>query len=137
MIGALFLAAVVQGASASSVPVRSIEKGTQTFIDVSRQVTAHTAEEWSTLWRQHAPNRPMPTVDFSREMVVGIFAGSRSTAGYSIEIVSAEVLQGTLVVRYRETSPGRAAVTAQVITTPYHLVAVPKRDGPVRFEKID
>ena len=137
MIGALFLAALVQGASASSVPVRSIEKGTQTFIDVSRQVTAHTAEEWSALWRQHAPNRPMPTVDFSREMVVGIFAGSRSTAGYAIEIVSAEVREGALVVRYRETAPGRAAVTAQVITTPYHLVAVPKRDGPVRFEKID
>jgi len=136
MIGILVLAAFVQGAPASSIPLRSLERGTQSFIDVARQVTARTAEEWTTLWKQHAPNRPMPAVDFSREMVVGVFVGSRNSAGYSVEIVGVEERQGALVVRYRETAPGRAAVTAQVVTSPYHLVAVPKREGPVRFEKV-
>jgi len=137
MIGALLLAAFVQGAQASSIPLRSLERGSQSFIDVARQVTAHTTEEWTTIWKQHAPNRAMPAVDFTREMVVGVFVGSRSTAGYSVEIVGVEERQGSVVVRYRETAPGRSAVTAQVVTSPYHLVAVPKREGPVRFEKVD
>jgi hypothetical protein len=68
-------------------------------------------------------------------MVVGVFAGSRNTAGYSIQIVGAEEQGGALVVRYTETAPAPTAVLAQVITSPYHLVAVPKFAGTVRFEK--
>ena len=28
------------------------------------------------------------------------------------------------------------AITAQVITSPYHLIAIPRQDGPVRFERV-
>jgi len=41
-----------------------------------------------------------------------------------------------LVVEYRVGSPPRDMMTAQVITTPYHLVALPKRAGDVKFEKV-
>jgi hypothetical protein len=100
-------------------------------------VTARTAGEWDAVWKRHAPGRPQPQVDFSREMVVGVFAGSRNSAGYSVDIVSAQDQQGTLVVRYREVVPARGAVTAQIITSPYQLVAVPRHDGTVRFEKTE
>ena len=43
---------------------------------------------------------------------------------------------GALLVKYKETRPSRDAISAQVITTPFHLVAVPKFDGTVRFEKL-
>ena len=62
-------------------------------------------------------------------MVVGVFLGSRPTAGFGVEIVSAREEQGALVVRYRETRPAADAIAAQVLTSPYHLVAVPKRGG--------
>jgi PrcB C-terminal len=132
------LAGLLQGSP--SAPLRSLEKGSQSFVDDMKQVTARTADEWNAVWKQHAPGRPAPEVDFSREMVVGIFVGSRNSAGYAVEIVGVEKLTAGpagIIVRYKETVPGRAAVTAQIVTSPYHLVAVPRQDGLVKFEKVE
>jgi hypothetical protein len=116
---------------------RTLDKGDQSNIDSPRQVVVRTEAEWTALWRQHTPDRPMPKVDFSREMVVGMMIGSRPTAGYSIDIVSTIEANGVLHVRYRETRPGRGTITAQILTSPYHLVAVPRSTATdVRFEPI-
>ena len=117
-------------------PLRGLEKGDQSNVDEARQVAVRTAAEWKTLWGQHSPDRAQPRVDFGREMVVGVFLGSRTTAGFSVEIVSALVEQGVLVVRFRETRPKSDRIVAQVITSPYHLVAVPRHSGEVRFENL-
>ena len=104
--------------------------------DDARQIVARTQAEWDTLWRQHSPDRSQPRVDFSREMVVGVFLGSRPTAGFNIAIVGAETEPGGLVVRFQETRPSTGGVVAQVITSPYHLAAVPRQSGTVKFEKV-
>ena len=135
MIWTLLAAAILQAAAPQ--PFRDLDKGTQSFVDEGRQVVARTAAEWSTLWRRHSPDRLQPAVDFTQEMVVGVFLGSRPTAGYALEIAGVEVGAGELVVRYRERRPRGDAITAQVITSPYHLVAVARRDGEVRFQRID
>ena len=132
----LILAALLQGAAATPPPMKTVDKGSMSAIDTQRQVTVRTPEEFATLWKSHANDRKMPDVDFSSNMVVGIFLGSRPTAGYGVEIVSAQPEGGALVVKYKETRPGRGTMTAQVLTSPSHLVAVPKFDGTVRFEKI-
>jgi hypothetical protein len=77
-------------------------------------------------------------VDFAKELVVGVFMGSRPSAGFSVEIVGTRVDGSVLVVQYRETRPPADALVAQVLTMPYHIAAVPKRAGvtDVRFEKI-
>jgi hypothetical protein len=62
---------------------RTIDKGDQSNIDTRREVVVRTAADWQKLWQQHSPDRPMPSVDFSKEMVVGVFLGSRPTAGSS------------------------------------------------------
>jgi len=105
-------------------------------MDDAKQAAVKTVEAWKQLWQQHSPDRPLPAVDFTKEMVVGAFMGSRPSAGYTLEIVSAIEASGTLVVRYREASPSRGTMTAQVITSPYHLVAVPFFPGEVKFEKV-
>jgi hypothetical protein len=116
--------------------MKTIDKGTQSYVEDAKMVTVRSADEWARLWRLHAPDRAAPAVDFPREMVVGVFLGSRPTAGYQVEIVGARAEQGALVVQYRVTAPGRDAVTAQVVTMPYHLVAVPAQAGEVKFEKL-
>lgn len=117
---------------------RTLDKGDQSNVDSPKQVVVRTAAEWTALWRQHSPDRPMPRVDFSREMVVGMFMGSRPTAGYSLNIVSTIEANGVLHVRYRETMPSRDTITAQILTSPYHLVAVPKSSAmDVKFEKAE
>jgi hypothetical protein len=69
-------------------------------------------------------------------MIVAVFLGSRNTAGYSVEIVSAQPRADALIVRYRQREPGRDAITAQIITMPYHIVAVPRTTGEVKFERV-
>jgi len=131
------------GAPRPSIPIlttvpamKTIEKGDQSNMDDARQAVVKTAAAWKQLWQQHAPDRPLPAVDFTKEMVVGVFLGSRPTAGYSLEIVNAIEANGTLVVRYRTAAPPRGAMTAQVITSPYHLVVVSLFAGDVKFEKV-
>jgi len=132
----LILAALLQGAAATPATMKTVDKGSMSAIDTQRQVTVRTPDEFATFWKSHANDRKMPEVDFTSNMVVGIFLGTRPTGGYGAEIVSAQPEGGALVVKYKETRPGRGSMTAQVLTSPFHLVAVPKVDGAVRFEKI-
>jgi len=128
----LLIALVLQAAA----PMRTIDQGTQSGIDDARNVVVRSADEWSRLWRANAGDKPAPPVDFTKEMVVGVFLGSRPTAGYSVQIIGAREEPDGLVVEYRVGSPPRDMMTAQVITTPYHLVALQKRAGDVKFEKV-
>ena len=117
--------------------VRTIDKGEQSNIDSARQVVVRTEVEWTKLWQQHSPDRPRPAVDFSKEMIVGVFTGSRPTAGYNVSIVSTFAKDGNVLVRYRESAPRPGTMAAQVLTFPYHLVAIPKASGEVKFEKTE
>jgi hypothetical protein len=115
---------------------RTIAKGDQSNIDDARQVLVRTDAEWTKLWNQHSPDRPKPAVDFSKEMVVGVFMGSRPNAGFSTSITSAMAANGALVVRYKETAPAAGAVSAQVLTFPFHIVAITKAPvTDVKFQK--
>ena len=42
---------------------------------------------------------------------------------------------GATIVEYREIAPRAGAILAQVLTSPFCLVAIPARGGEVRFEK--
>ena len=132
LIAAVVAAAMLQG----SITVRTLDRGDQSSVDAPRQATVRTAAEWDELWRRHSPDRPQPRVDFAKEMVVAVFLGSRNTAGYAVEIVSAQNDGGAVVVRYRQREPARDAITAQIITMPYDIAAIPKSAGDVRFERV-
>lgn len=133
-----FLILIMTGVSAQAQGPRTIEKGDQSNIDTAKQVIVRTEAEWTQLWRQHAPDRPQPPIDFSKETVIGLFMGSRPNAGYSTAVVSATEGGGALIVRYTETTPARGAITAQILTFPFHLVAIPKATATnVKFEKVE
>jgi len=117
--------------------VRTIEKGAQSNVDDALKASARTDAEWAALWKKHNGAKPAPKIDFSKEMVVAVFMGSRPTAGFAVEIVSAAERNGKLVVSYRETLPGPGTVSAQVLTAPYHLAAVPRTGSEVAFEKVN
>ena len=109
----------------ATVPMTTITRGANSHIADPRQVVVQTDDEWRALWRQHAGDAPAPQpVDLSRFTVVGVFVGTRSTAGYSVEITSATTQNGETVVEYVERRPAADAITAQVITSPFHIVHV-------------
>jgi hypothetical protein len=132
-ISAALLLALLQ---AVVPPVRSLDRGSQSGIEVQRQVTVRDRDEWASLWRAHAGRRTAPAVDFSREMVVAVFLGSRPTAGFTVEIAGYRDSGNDVTVLYREMAPSRDTITAQVIVSPYHLVVIPRRAGTVSFEKL-
>jgi len=129
-----WLTAMTVGAQ-TPPPPRTVDKGDFSNVDDGKQVVVRSDAEWRTLWRQHAGGRPMPSIDFSKEMVVGVFMSSRPTAGFDIAITNTIEANGILHVRYRERLPARGLVLAQVLTFPFHLVAVPRSASEVKFEK--
>ena len=104
-------------------------------IDRSEQLVVRTAADWQSLWRRHAPSRPAPTVDFTKQMIVAVFLGSRPSGGYQAEITGVRSDGKTLIVQWLERRPGPGQMAAQVMTAPSHIVAVPRHEGEVRFEK--
>jgi hypothetical protein len=134
---AMLLAATLQSANTNTVPMRSIDKGVMSNMDDGRQASALSVEEWAKLWAQHAGERTRPSVDFTREVVAAVFLGTRPTAGFSIEIVRVRQEPLALVVEYRETRPAPDSVAAQVLTSPYHIVAVPRGSATqVKFARV-
>ena len=117
-------------------PMRMVEKGAESMVDVPRQVTVRDRAEWTSLWHAHSWDRPEPAIDFARDMVVGVFMGTRPTSGFAVEIVGYRDSSNGVIVQYRETVPPRDAITAQILVSPYHLVAIPRRAGAVTFEKV-
>jgi len=125
------------GTPTDSSSPRTLDKGARSSVTSPRHVGVRTQAEWDALWREHLPTRDRPPVDFAKEMVVGVFLGSKPTAGYGVTIVSAQEKDGVLHVEYRESRPRAGSYGAQVITFPYDLVAIPKSAAKdVTFEKI-
>ena len=132
------IAAALVALLQAGVPMRTVDKGQSSQIDAAKQVSARTADDWAKLWTAHAGGRTQPAVDFTKEVVAAVFLGSRPSAGYAVDIVRARQEGVALVVSYKETRPAPDSVAAQVLTSPYHIVAMPTGSATVvRFERVD
>ena len=119
--------------SAQTPSFANLVKGNMSEQQLGKQVTVRTAAEWKALWKDHAPATKMPDVDFAKQMVVGVFLGSKPSEGYDVEIVGVREEGKDLIVEYVQKQPARGTLAAQILTEPFHLVTVPKHAGTVRF----
>ncbi len=77
---------------------------------------------------------PVERLDFSEQVVIAAFQGPRNTAGYAISIVRA-VQEGEEVrVEVEIVEPEPGSITAQMLTSPYHLVVAEREDFSPRGE---
>lgn len=116
---------------------RDIARGDQSNIDERREVVVRSQKEWTALWRQHDFEREAPRVDFTKEMVVAVFLGSQTTAGHAVRIVGSASDASGFVIRYQVDRPAAGGVAAQVLTFPFHIVAMPIRAGAARFQQVE
>jgi hypothetical protein len=128
------LAIAMQAAPSPSVQVVSREMMSQ--VEDPKQAVARSAAEFAALWKQHT-GKPMPAIDFGSRMVVAVFLGTRSSAGYAADIVRTRQEGGKLIVEWQERKPGRDEVSAQILTSPAIVATIPKFDGEVTFEKVE
>ena len=128
----LLFAAFVQ---MSPAPMATVARDLMSGIDEPRQSVARSAAEWTKLWREHAGDQRLPKVNFATRTVLAVFLGTRTSAGYAVEIVGTRAEDTGLVVLWSERQPARDMVSAQILTSPSHIVTVPKVAGAIRFEK--
>jgi hypothetical protein len=117
--------------------VRVLSREAMSQVDEPAQTVARTAAEFAALWKKHAGDKPAPAVDFGSQMVVAVFLGTRSSAGYAADITGTRQADGALIVEWQERKPKRGEVSAQVLTSPAVLATVPKFAGTVKFEKVE
>nr|WP_252738133.1 protease complex subunit PrcB family protein [Marinobacter salexigens] len=67
-------------------------------------------------------------VDLAKEHLLFVTLGERPTSGYSLSLSSAQSTTSTLQLAVTMRSPAPGTMTAQVITSPCVVVAVPARD---------
>ncbi|HXG87986.1 MAG TPA: VWA domain-containing protein [Vicinamibacterales bacterium] len=124
-------------AAPGPIAMTTINSDMMSGITRPQQSVARTAAEWQTLWSQHVLGRPAPVVDFTKQMVVAVFLGSRSSSGYAVQITGVRKDGNTLVVQWAERKPEPGMMAAQVMTSPSHIATVPRHVGDLRFEKVE
>ena len=130
--------ALLIGHAEGPVAFTNVHRGSDSRIESARNVAVRSAAEWTALWEEHAAGTPAPKVDFTLDMVVGVFLGTRPTGGYAVTITTVETQDADLVVTYLEAQPKPGAMLTQALTAPVHLVRVPQHNltkGNVRFVK--
>lgn len=135
MIGWLLAVVLVAGALQPN-GVEVIARDSMSNVDQARTRVASTETEWQSLWREHAPDKPLPKVDFTTRRVVGIFLGSRPTPGYEVEIVGTRQEGHTVIVEWAEVRPKQGLLLAQVLTSPALLASIPGTGDQVDFRKV-
>jgi hypothetical protein len=117
------------------VPFTTISKGDQSGVERQREVIVRTAGEWQAVWKEHRPDEPPPSVDFSKSMAIGVFLGFRNTGGYSVAITSIEDTGGDVIVTWKESKPGPQDIASQVLTFPFHIVRTEHLGGRIVFKQ--
>jgi len=130
---ALILAVIM--AQAQTTAVATVAQGSSSGAADPREVVVRSPAEWAALWKAHAGPQTAPVVDFSTNLVAAVFLGTRPTAGFRVDIVGARREADVLVIEYVERAPGADNIVAQVLTSPFHIVTLPRYDGPIRFRK--
>ena len=112
-------------------PLRSVEKGAESHgrrssarstVRDARRVGVAVARARARTGRSRRSTSP------ARWSSACSWARGRPPAS-RVEIVGYRDAGDGVVVQYRETTPDRGAITAQILVSPYHLVAIPKRTG--------
>ena len=124
------LLAFVQAAAPT---MESIAQGRTSNIEETRQAIVRTEAEWEALWKLHAAPQSPPPVDFATSMVAAVFLGTRPTGGYSVAITGTRRDGDTLVVEFAERRPAPDAILTQALTSPFHIVKLPRHEGAVVF----
>ncbi len=143
-----FAAQAAPGAPAGPgpVPFETVAQGTYGGPGQAGRVVVRTDAELTS----SGVNRLLPAgtrIDFSREMLVAVFQGSRPTGGHAITITGIEREQLMTiqpvptpppsfqhVVRYVERSPGPGEIVTMAFTAPFHVVKLPLTRDAFRFE---
>ena len=115
-------------ASTRSIEIRRLGQWTRTGIGESRRLVIRDANAWGQFWTELGVGE-QPNIDFTRDVVVAVAAGQRSTGGFEIAVDRITQTDGELSVEVVERTPGPNCVTTASLTQPVDVVVVPVADA--------
>jgi hypothetical protein len=111
-------------------------EGNDTSITHPGEVVVRSDHQWIEFWAEHHPHEPAPDVDFTQNMVIGVFAGPRPADQFIIRMVDIRTLPDRLTVDYQEKLPPPGTFAVDVTVYPYQLKVIPRTTLPVKFNKL-
>jgi hypothetical protein len=117
----------------TGIPFQTADATSMSGIHEAHTVVVKDALTWAGLWSEHAPGRPLPAVDFTANMVVGVFMGSGANSCFTTAIDGVARTADKIIVHELRSVPGPDILCAMHVTTPAHLVVIPRSDLPVEF----
>jgi PrcB C-terminal len=112
------------GNSGGDLELRRLGQWTNTGISESRRLVIRDANTWARFWSELGVGE-RPEIDFSRNLVVAVAAGQRSSGGYEIAVRRVSQANGDLTIEVEETTPGPNCMTTSALTQPVDVVALP------------
>lgn len=122
------------------LPFTTLSQGHRSGIQNPERLVIRTALDWQRLWERHTaplhPKPPLPTVNFSQEMVIAIFRGD-TEGPFPVDIQQINRQGEDISVHYMMFSPpdGLPLMVALRLQ-PYHIVKLPHSPGSVTFERL-
>lgn len=136
----LFLFSCGKGNDGKTVEFDTISKGTYSQQAEKEYFVIKDAESFNQLLEKISGSDTEITntdVDFSKEMVIGVFLGEKPTGGYTVEI--SDVLKQDdyieFLIKINEPDPGE--IVTEAITSPYHIIKINKSDMEFLFNIIE
>jgi len=131
----------------------TMEGGTNSCIKDAVNVVARTKEEWTSLYNKHIACKDIdsdtnsdstassaglavfsiPSLDFDKQMVVGVFLGNRPSSGYNVKVTQIIDQKDSIEVYATETTPDTDKMSLTVMTAPYHIIKLDKSNKTVKF----
>lgn len=103
----------------------------------AERIVVKDSAAWATLWPRivgsHRPMARVPSVDFSKEMLLVASMGTQRTGGYTIRIDSVSVVNDSIRVVVIERSPGPRCGTTAALSHPAALARLERSALPVTF----
>lgn len=122
-----------------AVPITRVTQGYFSAGDASQRVVvrsqAELASAWEAMFRTLSEPPEMPAVDFSQEMLIIARAGAKPSGGYCIAVDSAAASRRRMTVTVRSGGPTAGNALLPVVTHPFDVVRVPRRDE-VTFSEV-
>jgi hypothetical protein len=110
------------------VQIRRIGQYSQSGLGAAERLVIRDDTTYARLWARLAVGGPRPPVDFSRDAVVVVAGGQRSTGGYSIAVDQALRTGSELSLNVVETTPAPGCIMTQALTQPVDIVVVAAAD---------
>lgn len=118
---------------AVALAFRELDRTSRSLVTQPGNVVVRDAAALARLWAEHGGPQPLPAVDFTRHMVIGVFTGSQPNGCHSTAIDSIVRANGKLTVVRTDTEPGPGVMCTLAIVHPAHIVMVERSDAPVEF----